>query len=236
MRNIVVAHGVVSGHNVTRWHEPGEAKIQGNVLDTKIDYVALGHMHLRERVGINAHYSGSTERTSWSDELAQPGYALVTLGEPGDMPKVEYLDLPARPMVTLSPIDGLDRSARELAAMVIERAGGYGLPDAMMRVELQNTPRPLFREVDAIVRRETGENAWHIRLTSPGEGNGPGPAAGRGPTDLHLLTLFGKFVDDRVEAGDYEGSFASVFRERGKTVLERAISRVQEASAIEGAS
>ena len=53
--------------------------------------------------------------------------------------------------------------------MILARAGALDMPHAMVRVELQNTPRPLFRETEAIVRREIGGIAWHIRLTAPGD-------------------------------------------------------------------
>ncbi len=82
LRNIVVTHGVAPGFATWAGREAGEAELRGNVLDTRFDYVALGHVHLRGNPGINAWYSGSTERTSWGDQAAQPGYALVTLARP----------------------------------------------------------------------------------------------------------------------------------------------------------
>lgn len=236
-RNIVVAHGVVPGHVFAAGHEPGEADLRGNILASEHDYIALGHIHLRTSTGINAHYSGSTERTSWGDQPAEPGYALVTLGKESGVPKVEYVDVPSRPMETLSPIDGAERDARDLAEMILARAGALGKPDAMVRVELRNTPRPLFRETDAIVRRETGDNAWHIRLTSPGEAlDLLGREGITGLADLHPVALFESFVASREATGEYEAAFASAFRERGKGSLERAIARLQEASAGEGAA
>jgi hypothetical protein len=66
-------------------------------------------------------------------------------------------------------LDGAERTARDLADMILARAGALGMPHAMVRIELQNTPRPLFRETEAIVRREIGASAWHIRLTAPGD-------------------------------------------------------------------
>ena len=60
MRNIVVTHGIAPGFKSWAGREAGEANLRGNVLDTSYDYVALGHIHLREKVGINAWYSGST--------------------------------------------------------------------------------------------------------------------------------------------------------------------------------
>lgn len=233
-RNVVVAHGVVPGYVFAAGHEPGEADFRGNVLAVEHDYIALGHVHLRGAAGTNAWYSGSTERTSWGDQPAQPGYALVTLGAPGTLPQVEFVDVPARPMETLSPIDGDERTARDLADMILSRAGALGKPDAMVRVELRNTPRPLFRETDAIVRRETGEHAWHIRLTSPGEVLDPlGRDTAAGLADLHPMTLFDAFVTGKEAAGEYDVAFAGAFRERGNAALDWAITRLQEASASE---
>lgn len=233
-RNLAVTHGVAPGVEFRAGREAGEALLRGNVLDVRFDYVALGHIHLRQSAGINAWYSGATERTSWGDEPAQPGYALVTLGERKSVPQVEYIDVPARPMETLSPIDGAERSARDLAEMILARAGALGLPEAMVRVELRNTPRPLFRETEAIVRREIGDNAWHIRLTSPGEIIDPfGSGAREGLETLQTLQLFDGFVDERIDIGAYDADFADRFRARGKHALENAIRRAQESAPSE---
>lgn len=235
-RNIVVTHGVAAGAIMAGSREQGETELRGNILAEDVDYVAMGHIHLRQTIGLNKVYSGSTERTSWGDQGATPGYALVTLGAPGDLAQVEFIDTPARAMETLPAIDGADRTARDLADMILDRAGALGKPDAMVRVELRNTPRPLFRETDALVRRETGENAWLIRLTVPGEALDP---LGReGPTtmaDLNPLTLFQRFVEERRVAGEYEPTFAEAFGAHGKTALERAITRLEDATANEAA-
>jgi DNA repair protein SbcD/Mre11 len=232
-RNVVVAHGRVPGYGARPRREPGEEDLKGNILDAEYDYVALGHEHLRGPAGTNAWYSGSTERTSWGDEDATPGYALVTLG--GDLPRVEFVDLPARPMETLSPLDGEGKSARELADAILRRAGALDMPEAMVRVELRNTPRPLFRETDAIVRRESADVCWHIRLTAPGDLLDPlGREAVSGLADLHPLALFDQFVGQKVAAEQYDDAFADRFRVRSRAALEAAIARAQEASAVEG--
>jgi DNA repair protein SbcD/Mre11 len=237
LRNIVVTHGVAPGFATWAGREAGEADLRGNVLDTRFDYVALGHVHLRGNPGTNAWYSGSTERTSWGDQAAQPGYALVTLGDRGDVPMVEFVDLVARPMETLSPIDGTERTARDLADMILARAGALGMPHAMVRVELQNTPRPLFRETEAIVRREIGGIAWHIRLTAPGDLLDPlGRDAISGLAELHPLALFDEFLRKQTDAGIYDAEFAERFQVRGRAALEAAIRKTQEAATSEGAS
>lgn len=234
-RNIVMAHGVAGGALFAGGHEPGEVEIKGNILLDVYDYVALGHIHLRQNLGVNVYYSGSTERTSWGDQPVKPGYALVTLRDRGDVPIVEYTDTPARPMETLIPIDGAERKARDLADTILQRAAVLDSPEAMVRVELQNTPRPVFRETDRLVRRELADLAWYIRLTTPGEALDPlGRETASSLADLHPLTMFEAFVQGKEATGEYEAAFASSFRAKGKHAIEMAIARVHEASVGEG--
>ena len=235
-RNIVVTHGVAPGIAVKQAHEPGEVNLTPNLLASDLDYVALGHVHLRAQAGTNAWYSGATERTSWNDQAAEPGYALVSIGGEHRIPAVEFVDVPARPMATLSPIDGADRTAADLADMILARAGALDMPDAMVRVELLNTPRPLFRETDAIVRRQTASVAWHIRLTAPGEDIEFGISRISDLRELHPVRMFAEFVQEREASGAYEPAFAAAFRERGLRALEEAIQRAQVQSAVEGAA
>jgi hypothetical protein len=121
--------------------------------------------------------------------------------------------------------------------MILARAGGLGMPHAMVRVELQNTPRPLFRETEAIVRREIGSSAWHIRLTAPGDLLDPlGRDVVSGLAELHPLTLFDEFLRKQTDAGVYDAEFAERFQMRGRAALEAAIRKTQEAGISEGAS
>ena len=57
-----------------------------------------------------------------------------------------------------------------------------------------------------------------------------------GLADLHPLALFESFVKEKVAAGIYDAAFAGAFRERGTETLEKAIARLHEASAAEGAA
>jgi DNA repair exonuclease SbcCD nuclease subunit len=232
-RNIIVAHGNAPGYEHRGSHEAGEVELRGNILDSDFDYIALGHIHIRGEVGINIHYSGSTERTSWGDEKAEPGYLLVNLGDPGSKVQVEEITIPARPMVTLTPIDGSDRSARDLADTILARTGALDISEAMVRVELRGTPRPVFRETEAIVRREIGDSAWYVRLTIPGDRDDVPPRPPAELEDLHPLALFNLFVDRQEAAGRYDPPFARSFRERGRTALERSLLKLQEATTDE---
>ena len=235
-RNIIVAHGNAPGYEHRGSHEAAEVELRGNILDSGFDYIALGHIHIRGEVGINIRYSGSTERTSWGDEKAEPGYLRVTLGEPGTVVQVEEVTIPARTMMKLEPIDGSDRSARDLADTILARTAARDIPAAMVRVELRGTPRPVFRETEALVRREMGDIAWSIRLTIPGDEGDVLPRPRDGLEDLHPLALFNVFVDRQEAAGRYDPAFARSFRDRGRTALERALLNLQEATSDESVS
>jgi hypothetical protein len=95
----------------------------------------------------------------------------------------------------------------------------------------------LFRETEAIVRREIGGIAWHIRLTAPGDLLDPlGRDAISGLAELHPLALFDDFLRKQLDAGIYDAEFAERFQVRGRAALEAAIRKTQEAATGEGAS
>jgi hypothetical protein len=82
-----------------------------------------------------------------------------------------------------------------------------------------------------------GDNAWHIRLTAPGDLLDPlGRDAVGGLADLHPLSLFDDFVRKQSAAGVYEVEFAERFQMRGRAALESAIRKTQEAATSDGTS
>ena len=222
-RNVLVTHGLAPGVKLRGQHEPGEETLSGGLLGAGFDYVALGHYHVWGDQGHDAFYSGSTERIGWGDEPVTPGFLVVALGDPGTPPVVEHIDLPARPMKTLHPIDGDDRHARELADVVLDRLQALDIPEAMVRVELRQTPRPVRREAEAILRREAVHLVWSLQVYSPAD-----ILAGfeRGPDDAPLAdlrALFGAFVDEQVTQQTYDAPFAAAFRDRGDRALAEAM-------------
>lgn len=227
-RNVLVTHGLVPGL-IGRRNEPGEEELSGELLDAGFDYVALGHYHLWGAQGHNAWYAGSTERTGFGDEQTTPGYLLVELAEAGTTPAVEHVPLTARPMRTLVPVVGEGREARELADIVLDRLRVLNEPDAVTRVELRDTPRPVRREAEAILRRESPEVVWSLQVYSPADvlaafGERSGDAA---VTDLRAL--FDEFVTERT-GPIYDAAFAAAFRERGGRALEEAIRAADQAA------
>ena len=234
-RNVLVTHGLAPGVKLRggHQHEPGEETLSGVLLDAGFDYVALGHYHLWGDQGHNAFYSGSTERTGWGDEPATPGFLFVTLAGPDAPPEVVHVPLPGiRPMKTLHPIEGEERDAQELAGVVLDRLAALELPEAMVRVELRHTPRPIRREAEAILRRETTDLVWSLQVYSPADLLAPFERGAADSPLADLRALFGAFVDEQVAAQGYDAPFAAAFRERGDRALVDAM-RAAEATASE---
>ncbi len=228
-RNVLVTHGLVSTLKLHGQHrEPGEEEIADFLLDETFDYIALGHYHVYQKVAHNAWYSGSTERMGFGDEDVTPGYAIVELSDPALGPEVTHIPLEARPMKTIAAVDCEGRSAREIAEIVLDRVSRFAEPESMVRVELKEASRPVRREVESILRRESISLCWNLQvfsrsdvLATPGERQ-----VGTGATDIR--TLFDEFVAGR----GYEPAFAAHFTERGRRALDDAF-RAQDASAPE---
>jgi exonuclease SbcD len=232
-RNLLVTHGLTPGARVLVGpsHEPGEALLAADLLAHNLDYVALGHFHIAGDQGRNAWYAGSTERIGWGDEKVQPGYLIVTLSEPGTVPDIEVVPIASvRPMKTLHPISGADRTADELAMMILDRLRGLDMPEAMTRVELRDTPRPVRREVEAIVQRQASDFVWSVRIYAAADVRAifNQPLGDRPIADLQ--TLFSEFVDLREQDLTYDASFACAFRERGTAAIHEARLRAEEVS------
>src|SRR6478752_1937945 len=77
MRNILLTHGMIPGMSDIARYEPGTEEITDSLIDTSFSYIALGHYHQLHRERANAWYSGSTERTGWGDEQAEPGFVIL---------------------------------------------------------------------------------------------------------------------------------------------------------------
>ncbi len=233
-RNVLVTHGFVPGV-VKRQGEPGEEELSSLLLDAAFEYIALGHYHVHGFASAIAAYSGSTERTGWGDYEATPGYLIVTLAGEGSPPELDHIPLPARPMVRLTPISGGERPAREIADLVLAAAVAHGDPEAMLRVQLNDTPRPVRREVEAIVRRESLALAWSLEIRPPKEEVFYSMDDRSGEAELpSLRAMFDEFVTERVETSR-EASFVAAVRERGGRALDEAIAASRDAEPAEAA-
>ncbi len=219
--NVLVLHGLVPGLALGgRIREPGEEELTEALLDPEFDYIALGHYHQAAHPRRNAWYAGSTERIGWGDERVEPGYWLVELAGPGSEPGLTRVPIETRPMRTLPAVNGEGLTARELADRVLEELSRLGQPDAIARVELRNTPRPVHREAEALLRREAHDLVWWLHVHPPTDIFAP--FTKRDDVVMaDVCTMFDRFVKEREPS--YDPAFAEEFRQRGRRALEEAL-------------
>ena len=232
-RNILAVHGAIANSDlIPAYREAGETFIGDALLDATFDYIALGHIHQHARATPNGWYSGAIERFAWDDAEITPGYALVTLNGGGEPPEVTHVPLPVRPFYRIDRLDGAGLTARDIVDAVLARLRVDATTDAMVRVQLLNTPRPIRREAESLLRRETAGLVWWIETTSPKDiAAGFERRTGGGPA-TDIVSLFDEFV----QAGEYDDAFANVFRDRGRQALEDALREAETTGGPEDAS
>lgn len=135
-RNVLIAHGYVTlkreealeslddekyeiaGMEISESERPlsmgGTDLIDGRIFND-FDYVALGHLHGRQRVGRESmRYSGSLLKYSFSEVNHKKGVTIVEFGKEKE-PSIRQVELiPLRDMrIIKGPIDGLIKAATE---------------------------------------------------------------------------------------------------------------------------
>jgi DNA repair exonuclease SbcCD nuclease subunit len=214
--------------------EPGEQYLDTNLLDPEFDYIALGHYHVHSEARPRTWYSGSTERFGFGDLDATPGYVMVELGDPGTPPTVTHIPIEARPMLALKPVYASLAPARDVADRILGELRDLGQPDAMVSIALRDFERPLRREVEAILRRESTEFVWLVHFAADRQLVLEPNQSRETIQTTDLRTLFAQFVQERTGAG-LSKEFATRFLERGDHALEVAIATA-EAEPGEGGS
>jgi DNA repair exonuclease SbcCD nuclease subunit len=99
--NILLAHLTVIG--ATGAENPEMTKYDPYLYPEDFegfDYVALGHIHIHQKVAANAYYAGSVERSDFNEEGDEKGFIIATFE--GRTPKVEFIRTPAREFRTIT--------------------------------------------------------------------------------------------------------------------------------------
>ncbi len=99
--NILMAHLTVIG--ATGAENPEMTKYDPHLYPEDFegfDYVALGHIHIHQRVAANAYYAGSIDRNDFNEEGDEKGFIIASFE--GRTPKVEFIRTPAREFKTLT--------------------------------------------------------------------------------------------------------------------------------------
>jgi exonuclease SbcD len=163
--NVLVLHAGLDGLARIGTGEAGSVSISGGTLEAAagFDYVALGHLHAREGVRVNACYAGSLERLSFADQETRKGFIEIDLSLPVSAPeRVRFHDTAPRPMATIGPIDGsLDA---DLTERIIDATAGMEIEGAILRCVLVGVDQDGYRTLDLPRLRRHFAPCLHFEL------------------------------------------------------------------------
>jgi DNA repair protein SbcD/Mre11 len=161
-QQVLVAHGTVAGVDGLFMHELNELVIPHNALKPEYDYIALGHFHNHRRIGENAAYAGSTERTSFSEALEEKVFLRVNLN--GGQPRIRPVSAVARPMRDAGRLDAFGFDSREIAQQAAERLAAVATPGAIIRLKVVGMEASALRTLDVDAIKLAAPDALHIDL------------------------------------------------------------------------
>ena len=167
---ILVTHGSWAGQKSFSMGEFNEQKLPdpASISKIKFDYIALGHYHKHIKIKPNVAYSGSTERTSFNEAGNPTGYVLVDL----EAEKLDYIEIPSRPMFKLEPIDCRELKTAQIYDELSKRSTD-DLTDALVNLVLSNVQHQTLvkldsREIDKIFQQVFYLNKSISQLVSEG--------------------------------------------------------------------
>jgi DNA repair exonuclease SbcCD nuclease subunit len=185
LTNVLMLHAGLDGLARVGAGESGSVSISGGSLEAVagFDYIALGHLHAREGVRVNACYAGSLERLSFADQEVRKGFIeadlSLTATDPG---RVRFHDTTPRAMATIGPIDG--SSDGDLVDQIIDAAAEIELEGAIVRCLLVGVDQERFRTLDLPRLRSHFALCLHFELRPEYAHTPPGVGA---PQDLRAF-------------------------------------------------
>ncbi len=187
VRDVVVGHAFVSGCDTCESEREltvgGTAAVSASLF-VDFDYVALGHLHGRQRAGSErVRYSGSLLKYSFSETYHEKSVTLVDLGKKGDV-SVREMPLPIRHDV---------RRLRGGFAELMNREVDHEFADAYLEVILTDA-EPVADPVERLKKRFPLLRSLRREET---EREMSGPASGSsGIKSRTTADLFADFFED----------------------------------------
>lgn len=214
-RSVLAAHAFVMGAEASDSERDlsvgGIGWVPSGVFDG-VDYVALGHLHGRQRIAETVRYSGSPLAYSFSEHRHTKGSWLVELGRDG-VESVTAVDAPVpRPLALLrGRLDDLLRdpahAAGERAWCQVTLTDPERLADAMQRLrsrfphtlELRFDPQGTLAQERPFAERVVGRNDVDVCCSFLEE------VRGRGPSDEELAWVREAVVAQRLTDAEEQG-------------------------------
>jgi exonuclease SbcD len=163
--NILTVHGQIGDSWMSEFG--GIERKLSDLNPHEWDYIALGHIHIPKQIDLNAWFSGAIENTSsniWSEADQNKGFLEVFLPEQ----KVTFHSLSSpREVVSLPPIfGGSIATVEDLSGKLLDAIASVsgGVDGKIIRLELLDVPREIFRQLDQKLFRETRLKALHLQI------------------------------------------------------------------------
>jgi DNA repair exonuclease SbcCD nuclease subunit len=166
----------VGAHNYT--FRSGLDVVRGQDILPGFTAVLSGHIHRAQvltrdlknhQLAAPVIYPGSVERTSFAERLEEKGYVIVSIKlnkrTPEDSPRISFIPLPARPMVSLV----LEPTITELPVLgeKIKHTLRKLAPDSVVRIVLQGPKEEEARKVlSAAYVRQLAPKTMNVSLAS----------------------------------------------------------------------
>jgi len=163
--SVLVLHGQLNTDTVSDFG--GEAIDLAALAPHEWDYIALGHEHVRRTIGLNAAYAGAIEHTAvniWAEAREPKGFWEIDLGS--GKRTFHTLTSP-REVVSLDPINALELEPHELTAVIDDAFAAVpgGIGGKLVRLEVLNLARSVWRQIDPKALRRWRSTALNITLS-----------------------------------------------------------------------
>lgn len=215
---VLMAHLYVSGAALNGSRQPrdivggSDAMALDDIMDG-YDYLALGHIHRRQRLSARAYYSGSPLPISF-DEPADHGVLLVEL-EKGEEPRVDF-----RQMKTLRPLLTLPEEAVSYSDAIRELHEMDPESNAYVRLHVLGDGSLPFDHLEQATKAMEGKRGRYctIKIESPQTDRVEAKESlAITPEELVAMdpvTIVGKYLQDRglseEEREELQGLFRSI--------------------------
>ena len=213
---VLMAHLYVSGAALNGSRQPrdivggSDAMALDDITDG-YDYLALGHIHRRQRLSARAYYSGSPLPISF-DEPAEHGVLLVEL-EKGEEPRVDF-----RQMKTLRPLLTLPKEAAPFEEAIRELHEMDPESNAYVRLHVLGDGSLPFDHLEQATKALEGKEGRYctIKIESP-QTDRVEAKESRAITPEELVamdpvTIVGKYLQDRGLAEEEREELLGLFR------------------------
>jgi exonuclease SbcD len=162
--NVLVAHAQINDGWVSDF---GGANIDvKDLAPHEWDYIALGHVHRYQAVGLQAVYSGAIEHTAsniWSEANDLKGFVEVAL--PSGKRTFHALTTP-REVLVLDGINAEALDAEELMEQMVRQLDGMagGIDGKIVRLSIRNVTKEIYKNLDHKLIRSYRSRALNLSL------------------------------------------------------------------------